>query len=328
MKKVSNDLISVVIPIYNVEKYLKRCIDSIIAQTYKNLEIILVDDGSPDTCPKICDDYAKKDERIIVIHKQNGGLSDARNYGIEAAKGHYISFVDSDDYVSKDYIKILYESLKAENSDMAIGGHVVLYPNGKKINKYTGDEYREGPETILKRILYDDGIDLSACSKLYKKELFKDIRFPVGRLYEDAATSFKLIDTANAISVASKPIYHYIIRENSISNDTFSNGKMDLIISTREMADYIKDKYPTLEKGCERRLMYAYLSTLTQLARDNKRHKNIEKKIISYINQNKKNILKDPNAPKRDKIGIISASFGFHFYKLAWKTYSIFRGEK
>lgn len=115
-----NELISVIVPVYNVEKYSERCIESIINQTYKNLEIILVDDGSPDTCPMICDEYAKKDDRIVVIHKENGGLSDARNAGIEIAKGEYFAFIDSDDYISEEFLSKLYMSLKSNSAFMSI----------------------------------------------------------------------------------------------------------------------------------------------------------------------------------------------------------------
>ena len=123
------DLISVVVPIYNVENYIKKCVDSILSQTYKNLEIILVDDGSPDNCPQICDEYAQKDNRIKVIHKENGGLSDARNAGIDISKGKFITFIDSDDYIEKDYVEVLYNSIKENASDMAIGSHKAIYDN-------------------------------------------------------------------------------------------------------------------------------------------------------------------------------------------------------
>ena len=127
MKK--NNLISIIVPIYNVEKYLKKCIDSIINQTYKNLEIILVDDGSPDNCGKICDEYAKKDNRIKVIHKENGGVSSARNVGVENATGEYIGFVDSDDYIEKDMYEVLINNLKKENADISIISNYEVYKN-------------------------------------------------------------------------------------------------------------------------------------------------------------------------------------------------------
>lgn len=315
------DLISVIVPIYNVEKYINKCIDSIINQTYTNLEIILVDDGSPDNCGKICDEYAEKDNRIKVIHKENGGLSDARNVGIKNAKGMYVTVVDSDDYIEQKYIEILYKSIKENETDLAIGSHKVIYENGTIIDKSTNEENVLESKNVLKRILYDEGIDLSAWAKLYKKELFYSIQYPKDRLYEDAATTYKLIDSSNKISIISKPIYNYMIRNNSITNNDFSKKKMDLIISTEEMATYIKEKYPDLEKATKRRLMYAYLSTLTQLSKSKQKYLNEQKKLIDYIKKNGKEFLLDNDAPMRDKIAIISLSFGFWFYRLSWRVY-------
>ena len=176
-------------------------------------------------------------------------------------------------------------------------------------------------------LLYDNGIDTSAWGKLYKKSLFNEIRFPKGRLFEDSATTYKLIDKSKKIGVCSKPIYNYVIRNNSISNETFSEKKMDLIVSTEEMTNYIKNKYPELEKACNRRLMYAYLSTLTQLAKSKVKNKKIQKKLMKYINKNRNNVLKDKNIPKRDRVGLLSTILGFHCFKYVWKIYSIFTGR-
>ena len=328
MGKASKDLVSVVVPIYNVEKYIKRCVDSIINQTYKNLDIILVDDESPDNCPGICEDYAKKDKRITVIHKQNGGLSDARNFGIKAAKGEFITFVDSDDFLSEECIETLLKNIKRYSSDISIGGHQVIYENGKLIKKYTEKEFDSDSKGILDKILYDDGIDLSAWAKLYKRSLFKNIRYPVGRLYEDAATTYKLIDLSNKVSVISKPVYYYVIRKDSITNVDFSPQKMDLIISTKEMTSYVQEKYPELEKGCNRRLMYAYLSTITQLSKSRIIDNKIKKELMDYVKNNRKKVLIDKRAPKRDKIGILSLCFGFNFFRIVWNIYDKNRGER
>ncbi len=330
MTKVSKKqpLISVVVPVYNVEKYIHKCVDSIINQTYKNLEIILVDDGSPDNCPKICDEFAKNDKRIKVIHKQNGGLSDARNVGIEVAKGKYITFIDSDDYIETNYVELLYNTINDDKSDISIGSHKVIYDSGKIIDKSTSERTILNPKEVLKRILYDDGIDLSAWGKLYKLNLFKDIKYPVGRLFEDSATTYLLIDKANKISINSCVIYNYIIRNNSITNSSFNLKKLDLITSTREMNDYILNKYPKLGKACKRRLMWAYLSTFSQLAMCDKRYREEERKLLKYIRKNGFLILIDRKAQMRDKIGIISAMFGIKFYKIIWNKYKKITGRK
>jgi len=324
MEKASNDnpLISVIVPVYNVEKYLDKCVQSIVEQTYKNLEIILVDDGSPDNCPKMCDDWAKKDKRIKVIHKKNGGLSDARNKGIDKSCGKYITFIDSDDYVEPNYVEFLYKNLKTSNADISMGKQYVRYTK-KTINTGTNNKYIVNAHECFDKLLYGEDFDVSAWAKLYSIKLFDGIRFPTGRVFEDSATTFKLIDKSHSIVLESKPIYNYIIRKNSISNDNFSPQKMDLITSTKEMCDHILKKYPDLQKGCDRRMMYAYLSTLTQIAKckNSKIYKNYKSQIMNYISNNKKRILKDKRVPKRDKISLLASALGFNFYKFAWKLY-------
>lgn len=321
------EIISVVIPIYKVEKYLKKCIESVLVQTYDNLEIILVDDGSPDKCGKICDEYAQQDKRIKVVHKENGGLSDARNAGIICSKGTYITFIDSDDYVENNYIDVLYKAIISNNADISIASHRVVYDE-KIIDKATNQQFCAKPKLILEKILYDDGVDLSVWGKLYKKSLFNEIKFPKGRLYEDSATTYKLIDFSENIAVDSQTVYNYVIRSDSISNNEFSEKKMDLIISTQEMTDFIRNKYTDLEKACDRRLMYAYLSTLAQLAMSNKEFPEIQRKLMKYINANRLKVLKDNRIPNRDKVALISTIGGFGMFKIIWNLYRKITGRK
>jgi len=330
MKRVfkMQKLISVIIPVYNVEKLISRCVDSVLNQTYQNFEIILVDDGSPDNCPQLCDEYAKKDARILVLHKQNGGLSSARNAGIEAAKGEYITFIDSDDYINDDYLQTLYTAISEDNTSLAIGSHRAVYDNGTVIDRSNGKRDVLSSKQALEAMLYDDGVDVSAWAKLYKRELFSDIRYPEGRLYEDAATTYKLIDKAARVSLDSKIIYNYMIRSTSIAAGTFTPKKMDLITSTKEMCDFVTNKYPELEKAAFRRLVYAYLSTLSQLAQSDEKFPNEQNELVSFIKANGSSVLKDKSVPLRDKLGIISAKFGFGFYKFVWSLYCKASGRK
>ncbi len=323
-----SELVSVIVPIYKVEAFLDRCVQSILNQTYSNLEVILVDDGSPDNCGRMCDEYALKDSRVRVIHKENGGLSDARNAGIAKATGAYITFIDSDDYVEADYVQVLYDTLKRGKAMMAISSHRVLYDGGMVLSKGTDENTVLDPATVLDRMLYHEDIDLSAWGKLYARQLWENVRFPKGRLFEDAATTYKLMDKCSRIAVDSKETYNYIIRQNSISNNEFSPKKMDLIVSTGEMCRYVRSKYPKLAPAADRRLMYAYLSTLSQLAMSKKRFPKEQKELMSYIKKNGKTVLKDKRAPKRDKMGIIMTKFGFGFYKIAWKMYVKLTGRK
>lgn len=225
-------LISVVVPVYKVEKYLPECIKSIIAQNYKNLEIILVDDGSPDNCPAICDEFAKKDNRIKVIHKKNGGLSDARNAGINIATGNYICFIDSDDYVEKDYAKKLLDALSSNDADMAVCGYTYVLDNGSK-------EVDETPKAGLLTEdkywpkVYNDMFTtfVVAWNKLYKADIFKTIRYAKGKINEDQIILHDILRQCKKIAVIKDVLYYYRKREDSImgrekekkelSNDAF-----------------------------------------------------------------------------------------------------------
>ena len=239
-------LISIIIPVYKVEKYLEKCIQSVINQTYENLQIILVDDGSPDNCGKICDEYAKKDHRIEVIHKSNGGLSDARNKGLEIAKGEYIGFVDSDDYIEADIYEVLYNLLKQYNADVSIcnfytvsQGKIAIKNVDSGIKEYTRIE-------ILKEILLDNDIQSYAWNKLYKRELFGEIKYPVGKKYEDIGTTFYLLEKCNKVVVTGKPEYYYINRQDSIVNNVTETTITDYIELIMQRYDYIEENIKEL----------------------------------------------------------------------------------
>jgi len=299
-----NELVSIIVPIYNVSEYLEKCIMSLINQTYKNIEIILVNDGSTDNSLDICKKYETEDKRIVVLNKINGGLSDARNYGIERAKGQYITCVDSDDYVTDDYVEFMYNNLKKDDADISICKHIVLFDNNTQISTATHKKYILNPKDTLEMLLYDEDMDVSAVAKLYKKELFEGIKYPKGQLFEDAATT-------------------YIIRQDSITNRRFDERKADLIKSTKQMTEYIRNKYPELKQGCDRRDMYAYLSTLMQMTKekDIKKYSKLKNEIMTYIKSNRSKILKDKRIPKRDRMALISTFLGYRGFKTAWNIY-------
>ena len=216
-----NPLISIIVPIYKVEKYLCRCVDSILNQTYVNLEIILVDDGSPDDCPQICDDYAEKDNRIKVIHKENGGLSDARNAGMEIAKGKYISFIDSDDYVSLDFFETLYNTIITENSDIVECSVVKFYENNH-FDSISDDFSVRNFSTVggLSALISETLFHQHVWNKLYKSELVLDIPFAVGKLNEDEFWTYQVFGRAKRISRINKTMYFYFQRSNSIMGES------------------------------------------------------------------------------------------------------------
>ena len=241
-------LISIIIPVYKVEKYLEKCIKSVLDQTYKNIQIILVDDGSPDNCGNICDNYAKIDNRIEVIHKANGGLSEARNVGLKVARGEYIGFVDSDDYVSNEMFENLYNTLISNDVDVSICNFYTVINNKNIIkNADNGVEIYNKLE-ILKEILLDKKIQSYAWNKLYKRELFKDIEYPVGKKYEDIGTTFYILEKCNKIAVSGSPEYYYITRGYSIVNNNTEGTVIDYISLISDRYDYIDKKYKELKK--------------------------------------------------------------------------------
>ena len=242
MKKI----ISVVIPIYKVERFLDECIASVVAQTYKHLEIILVDDGSPDNCPAMCDKWALKDERIKVIHKENGGLSDARNAGIAVATGEFISFIDSDDWLELDMYETMIKAICKEKADICACGIMVSYPNRQealKIKPVVGKS-----EKILSMIYDDTAYPISASNKLYRRKCWDDFQFPVGKICEDAFTTYLLVDRADKIVQISEPLYHYRIRDNSIMTSAFSRKRMDEEEAWRCNYEYMESHYPQIKQ--------------------------------------------------------------------------------
>ncbi|MEY8255896.1 glycosyltransferase family 2 protein [Clostridium perfringens] len=322
-------LISVILPIYNIEKYLPYCMDSLFKQTYKNLEIIMVDDGSNKECSELCDYYAKKDKRVVVYHKQNGGLSDARNYGIKRAKGEYITCIDPDDYVDCDYVKYLYGLVEKYNVKLSICQHRVKFDNGsiKDFGK-NGEELMDSKK-CLEKMLYHDVIDTSACAKLYQKDLFSDIEYPTGRLFEDIGTTYLLMMKCKKIAVGYESKYNYIFHNNSIVNGNFNVKKLDLLEMTDKMATDVLKQYPDLDKAILRRRVYSRFSTLNQMLNESRFIKE-KKEIIKFILDNKKSILKNKKAPKRDKIAIIILLLNYRLYRFFWLRYQnyIMKKEK
>lgn len=313
------DFISIVVPVYNVEFYLRKCLDSIINQTYKKIEIILIDDGSTDDSGKICDEYAKKDSRIKVIHKENGGLSDARNVGIANAIGKYITFIDSDDYVDVDYVEYLYNLIKKYNTDISFCKFQSIF-NNKKINKIiNGKSNKWDKIKTFSDVLYASNFDVSACGKMYLTEQFKNINFPKGKLFEDNDTIYKLIDKNEFVAVGFDAKYNYMIRNESITRRKFNEKQLYLIEASDNMCKELS-KYDSLKKAIKRKMFWARISTLNRMINSNNRNfedeRKLRKEIIRY-----KSVIFDSKSSFRDKVSIILLFFGVSFYKKFWNLY-------
>ncbi|MDR1540569.1 MAG: glycosyltransferase [Clostridiales bacterium] len=212
-------MISIIVPVYNVGRYLGRCVDSLLVQTYADIEVVLVDDGSTDGCAGICDGYARGDARVRAIHQENGGLSRARNAGLDIMRGEYVAFVDSDDYVSEDFCRTLLGVMRRFQSDLAICSRFYVSENGRKTMRFKSsgeDALMDSEQAILEMNSYRS-FDWSACGKLYKRELFSNVRFPEGKVSEDKFVAYKLLLKAGRIVYHPEPLYYYFQRSGSLS---------------------------------------------------------------------------------------------------------------
>lgn len=298
-------LISVIVPVYKVEKYLPKCIESIINQTHKNIEIILVDDGSPDNCGKICDEYAQRDERIKVVHKENGGLSSARNAGLDIVTGKYISFIDSDDYIAENFIDYMYSVLKKENVDVVqcnytrneltniseVNEEILVISSEKAIENLNSAELH-GKYVIV-------------CNKLYKYSIYKNLRFPIGKVNEDVYVTYLALDRANKVAIISAELYFYRITPSSIMEKTFSIKRYDALEGYENEINYFKKKsnvslYKTAAVIYQKILKEYYLNTQKYVEEDKQQNlKMLTKKsrknlpvVLSYSGINLRNKMK------------------------------------
>lgn len=282
-----NDLITVIVPVYNVEKYLERCVESIINQTYKNLEIILVDDGSTDNSGNICDEYAKKDSRIIVIHKENGGQATARNMALDIAKGKYIAFADSDDWVDISIYEKLYNALICNNANISVCARYNVYDGGKTESAFVETESKILPsEEAIKKILTYENMDAAPCDKLFDAELLKNIRFPVGYICEDIPFVFNAVIKAQTVAYINEPLYFYLQRSGSTSKSCFSEKSKGLEIYHTQAAKSAKEAYPTLKKEAD---FYEYQGKTSLLFKLEKEKNIVDVNYYKYLKNNIRN---------------------------------------
>lgn len=291
-----DEKISVIVPIYKVETYLPKCIESIIHQTYHNLEIILVDDGSPDKCGEICDRYAQKDERIHVIHKKNGGVARARNDGIEYAGGDYISFIDSDDWIAENAYEILYQGLKQYDADCAVGKCVtVIDKNGTLSPKKNSDTSVrcETASEAMKHVLLSGS---AVWNRLFRREVFQHIRFPLDRINDDEVVALHAYAECKNIVFLNQDTYYYRIRQDSITTSKFSIRNVDCYYNSVDNLRFIRRRVPELEECAEykyvKAMLYCYVN-LRKLKKDPEAvkirrqiHQDVKKnKAMAYSNQ-------------------------------------------
>lgn len=241
-------LISVIVPVYNVENCLKKCVLSILNNTYKKIEVILVDDGSTDRSPDICDEFMNNDNRIIVIHKKNGGLSSARNTGLNVHKGEYVFFVDSDDWIEHNTFEVLLENAEKSKSDIVECGYIKEFSNGKKQFFEPKVMLLENKENIAQELLLQKSLVVNVWNKLYTSKVIGNVRFQEGKNNEDNLFMIDLLNNIKKISILSTMYYHYVIRSNSITQSKTSIKKVeDWYFALNYMKNYIDGKYITLK---------------------------------------------------------------------------------
>lgn len=256
MSHMPDEKISIIVPIYNVEPYLCRCLDSIIGQTYRNLEIILVDDGSPDNCGTICDEYAAKDERVKVIHKANGGVSSARNAGLAVAAGDWLGWVDPDDWVETDMFEYLLNGAREYAADIAVCGRVEVYPDHQHTISWEKTTVLRREEAI--EVLLEDSLMRNyLCDKLWKRRLFQDIYFPVGRNFEDVAVTYRLFEKINMVACLPECKYFYLQRRDGIVRNKDLGNIITYYETIKERYLYLSARYPEFQKQMECGLVIA-----------------------------------------------------------------------
>ena len=257
--------LSVIVPVYNAEKYLHKCVDSILNQTYKDFELLLVDDGSPDQCGTICDAYAAQDPRVKVIHKPNGGVSEARNVELDQAKGNYISFIDPDDWVEPDLFRSTIDFCKTKQTDIVCFEVCEVRKNKKKFHYRFAEDKIFAAQDALQKILTDI-IDNSPCNKIYKKEVWKGVRFPVGRRFEDVATIYKTFYNADRVGYIKNYFYYYVKHEGSAIASSFdAQRRYECYLGYKERYEFSQKFCKEAEEPCKMQAVAAALSVITTL---------------------------------------------------------------
>lgn len=296
--------VTVVVAAYNVSKYLPKCLDSISVQTYTNLEIIVIDDGSKDITKELCDIYGKKEPRAKIIHQKNQGLSAVRNRGIDEATGKYIIFVDGDDYLNPQFVEVMTQNVELKPADVAVCGFSTV-PDGPA--EIPEDELLSGEDAAIKLLTQQENYQIIACNKIYKRTLFRDIRFPVGKKHEDNLTTYKLLATAKQVCFVSEVLYNYVQRDDSImkTNNIDSRLLMKLIAS-HEAKRYFKNSPRLLDAAKISELLahYQFIDNIVA-----KRSKANLAKHLNWVKKNKNTLMKNPFITKKLKTYLKLSTF-------------------
>lgn len=305
-------LITVIVPCYNVEQYLPKCVDSILRQTYRNLEVILVDDGSPDRCGEICDAYAKKDSRVVVIHKANGGLSDARNVAIDQSRGEWVTFIDSDDFVCEEYVEMLYKLATELDCDCSVCP-LRPFKEGEEpiVDHAFIHQEKMLPQKAVEQMFYQEKFDNNAASKLFHKRLFDSgIRFPKGVYFEDLAITYQLLLKSKGVGYTDAKLYHYFLRGDSIEGKYTPKKVEDGLSVLKSMDDNIS-LFQGIEKAYQSRKFSFLLHLLLMMP---KRAMHYEE-MVGEVKKLRKSVLFDHHGRKKARVAALLSYFGMDVMK-------------
>lgn len=319
--------LSVIVPIYNMEKYLSKCINSILIQTFSNMEILLIDDGSEDSSSEICDYYSKKDKRIKVFHKKNGGLSDAKNFGINKAIGKYITFVDSDDWIDTNMYSNMMNYIKQYHADIAICGRYIDYEDGTSTKWFNKSFLEMNNKEALISLNSFNNFDMASWDKIYNRNLFKKIRFPVGKKCEDAYTTYLLFDKSNIIIYIPECYYHYFQRNGSISRGQSLN--IDYIFAAKDQMNFFKKYYPDLVYIAETNYVFSIKSIFQVSVRQNIKFDSKFKMLVQSAKKFKKSVYSNNYISFKKKLTYtLFAYFNSAYYVLLKLKYFLVGDEQ
>lgn len=310
-------LVTVIVPVYKVEEYLEKCVESIKNQTYQNLEIILVDDGSPDNSGSMCDAIKETDQRIKVIHQENQGLSGARNTGLNVMTGDAVTFVDSDDTIDSHMIEYMIHDMEKYNADIVEGQFYEVFGNEIKTYDYLKETKVYNTEQALLIDLGSKGGAVAACGKLYRKKIFEEHRFEVGVIGEDIFAIIGSLRRADKIVIDTRPMYYYYHRNNSITTKGFNERTLDEIKGSKRNLDIVKKEFPGALPGALFRYDWSYLWVLDRILLDDKWKDNKHlKSVLSHVRKNAVRIMRSPYFTRNRKIGTIITCISPALYRM------------
>lgn len=309
--------VSVIVPVYKVEAYLDRCVESILRQTFSDMQVLLVDDGSPDACGSMCDSYAAKDSRVQVIHKANGGLSDARNAGFEASTGEYVLFIDSDDYIEPTMVEVLYRLVQTHNADIACCGIANCYETGRFPQYALDEEFTCSGKEALREVLIGARIPGGIVDKLIRRDVMGSHRFLKGKTYEDAFFTPGLLLNAQTVAVTTQSLYNYWHRSGSITTQRFNPRAMDVIDAYLYTLDIVRERCPEMMPAAQFRVHWAHFVVLDRMLEEHNYHKLPQYPAVrSYLKKTWWAIVKDPYFQKSRKIAAVALKINIRLYAL------------